>query len=251
MFMAVERYLSNISGRAGTLLVLDDLQWAGADALDLLAHLIRGMRIRRLRILGAFRSTEAQAGLPFSTFVADLGREDLVGQFEVGLLEPGDALALAGEIVGGEEGALAARVVEHGGGVPWYLMNYARLVQALGEGIDLHDPGGPTASARGTRRRLGDPARARSQRMSKTRWEVPWAVTQSTRERVAALPRPAQDLLGVVAVIGQRASAAVLAAGAEQSEVETITVWKSRARRDCSSRNLSRARQSATGSPMI
>ncbi len=59
--------------------------------------------------------------------------------------------------------------------------------------------------------------------MSKTRWEVPWAVKQSTRERVAALPRTAQELLGVVAVIGQRASAAVLAAGAEQSEAETIT----------------------------
>ena len=223
MFIAVERYLSNISGRAGTLLVLDDLQWAGGDALDLLAHLIRSTRIRRLRILGAFRSTEAQAGLPFSTFVADLGREDLVGQFELGPLEPDDALALAGEIVGGGESALAARVVEHGGGVPWYLVNYARLVQALGEGIDLHDPGGPTTSARGARRRPGDPARARSQRMSKTRWEVPWAVKQSTRERVAALPRPAQELLGVVAVIGQRASAAVLAAGAEQSEAETIT----------------------------
>jgi transcriptional regulator with XRE-family HTH domain/tetratricopeptide (TPR) repeat protein len=228
MFMAVERYLSNIAGRAGTLLVLDDLQWAGADALDLLEHLIRSTRIKRLRILGAFRSTEAQAGLPFSTFVADLGREDLVGQVELGPLEPDDALALAsnalaGEIVGGGESALAARVVEHGGGVPWYLVNYARLVQALGEGIDLHDPGGPSASARGARRQPGDPARARSQRMSKTRWEVPWAVKQSTRERVAALPHPAQDLLDVVAVIGQQASAAVLAAGAEQSEAETIT----------------------------
>jgi transcriptional regulator with XRE-family HTH domain/tetratricopeptide (TPR) repeat protein len=223
MFMAVERYLSNISGRAGTLLVLDDLQWAGGDALDLLEHLIRSMRIPRLRILGAFRSTEAQAGLPFSTFVADLGREDLVRQFELGPLDPDDALALAGAIVGGGESALAARVVEHGGGVPWYLVNYARLVQALGEGIDLHDPGGSTTSARSARRWPGDPARAHSQRMSETRWEVPWAVKQSTRERVAALPRPAQDLLDVVAVIGQRASVAVLAAGAEQSEAETIT----------------------------
>ena len=223
MFIAVERYLTNISGRAGTLLVLDDLQWVGADALELLTHLIRSTRIGRLRILGAFRSTEASAGRSLSTFMSDLAREDLMGQLELGPLEPQEALALAGEMVGGEESALAARVVEHGGGVPWYLVNYARLVKALGEGIDLHDPGGPTASARDARRRPGDPARARSQRMSERRWEVPWAVKQSTRERVAALPRPAQELLGVVAVIGQRASAAVLAAGAEQSEAETIT----------------------------
>ena len=102
MFAAVERYLSNISGRAGTLLVLDDLQWAGGDALDLLAHLIRSTHIRRLRILGAFRSTEAPAGLPLSTLMADLAREDLVGQFELGPLEPEDALALAGNCWAGK-----------------------------------------------------------------------------------------------------------------------------------------------------
>ena len=32
MFAAVGRLLSNTAGPAGTLLVLDDLQWAGADA---------------------------------------------------------------------------------------------------------------------------------------------------------------------------------------------------------------------------
>ena len=36
MGQAVERFLVNIAGPAGTLLVLDDLQWAGSDALDLL-----------------------------------------------------------------------------------------------------------------------------------------------------------------------------------------------------------------------
>src|SRR5947199_7047369 len=36
MFAAVARYLANVAGPAGTLLVLDDLHWAGADALDLL-----------------------------------------------------------------------------------------------------------------------------------------------------------------------------------------------------------------------
>src|SRR5207302_11453645 len=35
VFAAVRRFLANVAGPAGTLLVLDDLQWAGADALDL------------------------------------------------------------------------------------------------------------------------------------------------------------------------------------------------------------------------
>src|SRR5262249_11137758 len=50
-----------------------------------------------------------------------------------------------------------------------------------------------------------------------------WNVAQSIQERVAALPEPSRELLGVAAVVGQRASAAVLAAGAERSEVETLT----------------------------
>ncbi|MBV9282576.1 MAG: AAA family ATPase, partial [Chloroflexi bacterium] len=38
---AVVRFLANVAGPAGTLLLLDDLQWAGVDALDLLALLAR------------------------------------------------------------------------------------------------------------------------------------------------------------------------------------------------------------------
>jgi transcriptional regulator with XRE-family HTH domain len=41
MFGAAARLLANVAGPAGTLLVLDDLQWAGPDALDLLATLVR------------------------------------------------------------------------------------------------------------------------------------------------------------------------------------------------------------------
>lgn len=37
LFGAVRDYLSAVAGEAGTLLVLDDLQWAGQDALELLA----------------------------------------------------------------------------------------------------------------------------------------------------------------------------------------------------------------------
>jgi len=38
---AVSLFLSNVAGPAGTILALDDLQWAGLDALDLLTALVR------------------------------------------------------------------------------------------------------------------------------------------------------------------------------------------------------------------
>jgi predicted ATPase len=47
-----------MAGPAGTLLVLDDLQWAGADALDLLATLARLPADVLVRVVGAYRDTE-------------------------------------------------------------------------------------------------------------------------------------------------------------------------------------------------
>src|SRR5262249_12579600 len=55
MFGAVARYLANVGGPAGTLLVLDDLHWAGPDALDLLQAVMRSPMERPLRLLAAYR----------------------------------------------------------------------------------------------------------------------------------------------------------------------------------------------------
>ena len=73
VFGAVARYLSNIAGPAGVMLPLDDLQWAGADAIDLLVSLMRGMAgtmddvsTSRLRVVGAYRSTEVSATHPLA-----------------------------------------------------------------------------------------------------------------------------------------------------------------------------------------
>src|SRR5437870_4529441 len=56
MFEAVARFLTNVAGPMGTLLVLDDLQWVGPDALDLLATLIRSAAEVPLRAIGAYRN---------------------------------------------------------------------------------------------------------------------------------------------------------------------------------------------------
>ena len=51
MFAAVDRFLANVAGPVGTLLLLDDLLWAGADALDLLAALARAAASVPLRLM--------------------------------------------------------------------------------------------------------------------------------------------------------------------------------------------------------
>jgi tetratricopeptide (TPR) repeat protein len=265
LFAAIERYLSNSAGRAGTLLVLDDLQWAGADAIPLLARLLRSTRLRRLRVLGAYRSTEVAPGHSLSTLIADLAREEVVSRLELAPLHPQDAGTLARAVLEAEgisqamlgAGAAGAtdeagaagdagdagdadntpaarvveRIVERAGGVPFFIVSCARWVQvAQGtlaeQGVQVpgeaHAPDTPdtwAASTSDAQAWAADPLRT-----DLLQWEeVPWTVALSIRERVAILPAPTQDLLGVAAVIGQHASPAVLAAGADLPELETLT----------------------------
>lgn len=75
----------------GTLLLLDDLQWAGPDTLDLLTALARrsngrGTGRAPLRILGAYRDTEAQADSLLSGMLADLAPGRLATELSLGPL---------------------------------------------------------------------------------------------------------------------------------------------------------------------
>ena len=67
---AVLRFLTNVAGPAGTLLVLDDLQWAGPDALDLLSTLVHAAAEMSLRVLGAYRDTEVATEDPLTTVLS-------------------------------------------------------------------------------------------------------------------------------------------------------------------------------------
>ena len=63
----------------GTLLLLDDLQWAGPDALDLIATLIRSDSAVPLRVVGAYRDTEVQPQDPLAVLLADLAHAGAPG----------------------------------------------------------------------------------------------------------------------------------------------------------------------------
>ena len=58
LFDAVTRLLRRGSARRRSLLVLDDLHWAGKTTLSLLRHLLRDAEARRLLVVGTYRDTE-------------------------------------------------------------------------------------------------------------------------------------------------------------------------------------------------
>ncbi len=194
MVAAVLRLLRNAAGPSGTLLLLDDLHWAGPDALDLLSALVRASDDTPLRVIGAYRDTEVRPGEPLGILLADLAQAGLAQHHALAPLAPVEAGQLLAGLLAGEEreagetemepalAALVPRVVQRAGGVPFYLVSYARGLQAgLGESI-------------------------------------PWDLAQGLRQRVAALSGEAQEVLGVAAVLGRVVQPGELIAVAEQPQ---------------------------------
>jgi transcriptional regulator with XRE-family HTH domain len=103
LFEAVGRFLANVAGPAGTLLVLDDLQWAGPDALDLLAALVHARTVP-LRVVGAYRDTEVQPGDPLAVTLADLAHAGLLGRHLLLPLAPSEVHQLLDGLLDGRAG---------------------------------------------------------------------------------------------------------------------------------------------------
>src|SRR5205823_5591830 len=177
-----------------TLLVLDDLQWAGPDALDLLATLDRSAAEVPLRVIGAYRDTEVQPQDPLSVMLADLAHAGLAARRVLGPLGSEEAEQLLDGLLAGvvdDASALRERVLQRAEGVPFFLVSCAQGLR-----LSARDDGEPDA--------------------------VPWDVTQSIRQRMAALPDVARELLGVAAVAGRVVEPALLTATAPQPEHDVL-----------------------------
>ncbi|MGH2514452.1 MAG: ATP-binding protein [Ktedonobacterales bacterium] len=198
MFAAVARYLTNVAGQAGTLLILDDLHWAGADALDLLAFLLREAPGGNLRILGAYRDTDVVAQDPLPMLLDDLAREGLAALAPLAPLAPDEATQLLTDLLADmsvDIGEARRRIVSRAGGIPYYLVSSAQEARA---GV------------------LANDAEALA---------VPWNVAASIRQRVSLLAEPAREALTVAAVVERQIPRDVLllvAGGLGYSEGVTL-----------------------------
>src|SRR5262249_58241326 len=125
---------------AGTLLILDDLQWAGADALDLLGTLLQMEHTYPLHVLGAYRDTEVAFPDPLAALLANLAPLGLAVQQSVRPLAAEDAARLLAQLWEEQNPPDAERLAEvaaRTGGVPFFLVSYARGMQmgSLGDGL--------------------------------------------------------------------------------------------------------------------
>jgi tetratricopeptide (TPR) repeat protein len=182
MFAAVARYLAHVAGPAGTLLVLDDLHWAGPDALDLLQALVHAPADRPLRLLAAYRDTDVNDQDPLALLIADLAREGRASRILLTPLGEDEAAALLAELlpeIAGEGGQLHQQVLEHAAGVPLFLVSCVQALdcgQLIQDGI-LH---------------------------------VPWTLREAILQRVTPLHEVAHQILRQAAVFGRRVPRTVL-----------------------------------------
>ena len=112
---AVIRFLGAIAGPAGTLLVLDDLQWASPDALNLLTALAHAAPVVPIRVVGAYRDTDVHPGDPLADTLADLAHAGLVTRLAPAPLADRDAARLFDHLVTDAPPALRARLLARGG----------------------------------------------------------------------------------------------------------------------------------------
>ncbi len=191
MFATVARYLANVAGPAGTLLVLDDLHWAGPDALDLLQALVRAPADRPLRLLVAYRDTDVKSQDPLAFLVADLAREGRATRAQLSPLEGAEATALLAELLpetADGDPHLRQQLLARAGGVPLFLVS---CVQALFTG--------------------------------QLTWNgashVPWTLREAILQRVVAVPEATQQVLRLAAVIGPRVPRILLVAVAARADL--------------------------------
>ena len=197
---AVATFLANAAGPMGTLLALDDLQWASADGMGLLAELVCATQERALplRIVGAYRDTESPPQSPLSALLTPLARDALLARRAIAPLSPDESRALLAALLETDgapdapDAALIERVARRSGGAPFFLVSCARGLRAGA--------------------------------LSGTAESVPWDAAESVRLRAATLPEGARRLLGVAAVVGRVAPLALLGAVMGTPEAETLTL---------------------------
>ena len=204
---AITRFLTNMAGPAGTLLLLDDSHLADGDTLELLPHLVRATTDKddslAIRVIGTYRSTEVDSRTGFMRQLADSMQTQAACHLSLAPLSAAEASELLEHLLPDTGAALRRRsrdqVRLRSGGVPFFLVHCAeqlRLTLDAPETVTLRpDCRDAVAEAR---HRQGQPL------------PVPWIVAESIRQRLAELPAAGYDAVQIVALAGYSVSDTLL-----------------------------------------
>ncbi|MCB0997722.1 MAG: AAA family ATPase [Acidimicrobiales bacterium] len=184
-FVELLDHVAHRPGRAGCVVHVDDLHWADGATLDLLRVVLTQLDRGGVLVVTATRPPESEPGSLVGAAMAGLHRAArAVTRVRMEPLDPsavGELIALTTGVVPSDD--VAARVHARAGGNPLFVTELARL--AGERGIDAGR-------------------------------EVPAAIRDVVRSRLAALPDHAMAELEVAAVLGERCSARTVMAASER-----------------------------------
>jgi DNA-binding SARP family transcriptional activator len=125
---AVAAHLAALGRAAPLLLVFDDLQWAGAETLALLASVVADASVRHVLVVGTHRSTDLPGTL--ADFLGRVARAEPARVY-LGGLPAADVRDLVRATLGRDVPAPAAAAIHRrSGGNPFFVRELARLFDA-------------------------------------------------------------------------------------------------------------------------
>ncbi|WP_195908278.1 AAA family ATPase [Nostocoides sp. HKS02] len=126
-----------IAQRDPVVLVIDDLQWADASTLDLLAFLVAGLRTQTVAVIATLRDEDRPDGHPVNGWLAEMRRNLAMSEVHLERLGPEDTADQVAALMGRRDadGGLAARVFARSGGNPY-------LTELV-----VREPAGPPSAA--------------------------------------------------------------------------------------------------------
>jgi DNA-binding NarL/FixJ family response regulator len=97
---AFHRLLTRLASRSPVLVVLEDLHWAGADALGLTASLLRVLRDEPVVMLMTYRTDELHRRHPLRAWLAEATRSSRLLRLELEPFDQGDLASLVQAVLG-------------------------------------------------------------------------------------------------------------------------------------------------------
>jgi DNA-binding CsgD family transcriptional regulator len=135
LFEVTAEALVAAAGPAGLLIVLDDLQWADAATVRLLAHLATGVTPARLMVVATYRDTEIAGQVPLRTAVAALAREASVTRIRLAGLSEAEVGAQLAAVTGWPvPDSVAAAIHRRTQGNPFFVGELGRLLVSSTDG---------------------------------------------------------------------------------------------------------------------
>lgn len=207
MTAAITRFLTNMAGPAGTLLLLDDSHLADSDTLELLPHLVRATTDEAdslaIRVIVTYRSTEVDSHTDFMRQMADLMQTQAACRLSLAPLSATEASALLEHLLP-DTGAAPRRrsrdqVRLQSGGVPFFLVHCAEQLRLTLDALETV-----------TRRPDCRDAVAEARHRQRVALSVPWIVAESIRQRLVELPAAGYDAVQIVALAGHSVSDTLL-----------------------------------------